>query len=194
VKREDIPVRLRLARAQDIARIPDAALKTMSPADVAPRLLAAGEYRRRASVPHLDGDLYRYRLGLASEVLTTADPKRAAELVKAAGVQSPPLAAAPRALAKSVASDRQATLDDLAKAAMAAVQRRAAGLGLQIDRVALQLKGVQGTIADATGGQVAERLSKAAAYRQKAAAASTGTDRSTYLQLARELEQTAGAA
>jgi hypothetical protein len=34
-------------------------------------------------VPGLDADLFRYRIGLASEVLTTDDPKRAAELVKA---------------------------------------------------------------------------------------------------------------
>ena len=86
MRRTDIPVRLRIARAADIAKIPDTALKAMAPADVAPRLLAADEYRRRAAVPHLDGDLYRHRLSLAREVLATADPKRAAELVKAAGV------------------------------------------------------------------------------------------------------------
>lgn len=86
MKRADIPIRLRIARAADVAKIPDAALKAMAPADVAPRLLAADEYRRRASVPHLDGDLYRYRLDLAREVLETTDPGRAAELVKAAGV------------------------------------------------------------------------------------------------------------
>jgi hypothetical protein len=86
MRRQDIPARLRIARAADVAKIPDVALKAMAPADVAPRLLAADEYRRRAAVPHLDGDLYRHRLGLAREVLETADPKRAAELVKAAGV------------------------------------------------------------------------------------------------------------
>jgi hypothetical protein len=86
MRRSDIPARLRVARAADIAKIPDAALKAMAPADVAPRLLAADEYRRRARVRGLDGDLYRHRLGLAREVLETADQGRAAELVKAAGV------------------------------------------------------------------------------------------------------------
>jgi hypothetical protein len=88
VRREDIPARLRVARASDCQRIPLAALKSMKPADVAPRLLAADEFRRRARVPHLDGDLMSYRLSQASEVLTTADPKRAAQLLAKAGITS----------------------------------------------------------------------------------------------------------
>lgn len=104
MRREDIPARLRVARPADCRRIPLAALKSMQPADVAPRLSAADEFRRRARVPHLDGDLMSYRLGLASEVLATADPKRAAALIKAAGItpgQRPAAASGP--LAKSPA-------------------------------------------------------------------------------------------
>jgi hypothetical protein len=92
--RSQIPARLRADRAHDCARIPSAALKSMTPADVAPRLLAHDEYVRRARVPHLDGDLLRHRLGLAREVLTTADPRRAAELIAKAGVSPGATAAA----------------------------------------------------------------------------------------------------
>lgn len=88
MRRADIPVRLRTTRAADCAKIPDAALAKMTPADVETRLQAADEFRRRAAVPHLDGDLLRGRLALAREVLTTPDPKRATALAKAAGVPS----------------------------------------------------------------------------------------------------------
>jgi hypothetical protein len=86
VRRGEIPDALLKARKADIDRIPAAVLAKLTRADLANRLLAAGEYRRRASVPHLDGDLFRLRIGQASEVLTTSDPKRAGELVKGAGV------------------------------------------------------------------------------------------------------------
>lgn len=86
MNRAQIPDALLKSRGAEIRRIPDRVLAKLTRADLANRLLAAGEYRRRASVPHLDGDLYRHRLGLATEILTTDDPKRAAELVKGAGV------------------------------------------------------------------------------------------------------------
>jgi hypothetical protein len=86
VRRAEIPDGLLKARRADIDRIPGRVLAKMTRGDLSNRLVAAGEYRRRASVPHLDGDLLRYRLGLASEVLTTDDQNRAAELVKGAGV------------------------------------------------------------------------------------------------------------
>ena len=90
MRREDIPAGLRIARAKDVARIPAAALAKMQPADVALRLLAADEYRRRAEVPHLDGDLFRARISQASTVLTTANPAEASALIKAAGVTATP--------------------------------------------------------------------------------------------------------
>lgn len=86
MRRAEIPDGLLKARRADIDRIPGRVLAKMTRGDLPDRLVAAGEYRRRASVPHLDGDLYRYRLGLATEVLTTDDSQRAAELVKGAGV------------------------------------------------------------------------------------------------------------
>lgn len=92
MNRAQIPGALLNARRADIDKIPAAVLKTLTRADLADRLLAAGVYRQRASVPHLDGDLFRARLGQASEVLATSSPQRAAELIKGAGVGVTPAA------------------------------------------------------------------------------------------------------
>jgi hypothetical protein len=129
MRREDIPARLRVARPADCQRIPLAALKSMAPADVGPRLAAADEYRRRARVPHLDADVLRYRLGLATEVLTTADPKRAADLVKAAGVQvapQPPAAPASRTAVRPAALSKAGPAADAAFPALNLFQRKSA--------------------------------------------------------------------
>jgi hypothetical protein len=86
VNRAQIPDALMKARRADIDRIPTPVLAKLTRADLVNRLLAAGEYRRRAAVPHLDSDLFWLRHGQASEVLTTSDLRRADELVKGAGV------------------------------------------------------------------------------------------------------------
>lgn len=89
MNRSDIPAALRVSRAADVARIPAAVLKSMTPGDVAPRLLAADEFRRRAGQRHQLPETARMYAGLASEILTTADQHRAAALLKAAGVPWP---------------------------------------------------------------------------------------------------------
>lgn len=86
MNRSDIPAALRVSRAADVARIPAAVLKSMTPGDVAPRLLAADEFRRRAGQRHQLPETARMYAGLASEILTTGDSKRAAALMKSAGV------------------------------------------------------------------------------------------------------------
>lgn len=85
MRRTEIPDALLKARRKDIDKIPDRVLKTLTRAGLVNRLLAAGEFRKRANVPHLDGDQLAYRLGQVHDVLTTDDPQRAATLVKAAG-------------------------------------------------------------------------------------------------------------
>ena len=84
--RSQIPAAVAKARAADIDRIPLAALAKMAPADVSPRLLAADEMRRRAFAHGQPADLARMYSDLASEVLTTADPKRAGAIMKTAGI------------------------------------------------------------------------------------------------------------
>ena len=86
--RSEIPAILAKARTADVARIPVTALAKMSPPDVAPRLQAADEMRRRARVRGAPADMARWYFDLAGEVLATDDPERAAEIIKAAGVKT----------------------------------------------------------------------------------------------------------
>lgn len=193
MRRAEIPDSLMKARGADIGRVPVTALAKMTRGDLVARLNAAAEYRRRGRQPRQPAEAARMYADLASESLTTTDPKRAAGLVKAAGVTP---AARPRALPSQAA--RKATTDDLAQVAMKAVEARARALSLGIDRVALQLRGVQGTIAAATGGPVrtrsGEQLAKAARYERQAAVVTDPADRRGYLELARAEREKAGLA
>jgi hypothetical protein len=86
MRREDIPWRLAASRGQLLARIPSATLAKMAPCDLAPRLLAHDAMIRKARVPHLDHDLYRLRIRMATDALTETDPRAVAAIMKAAGV------------------------------------------------------------------------------------------------------------
>ena len=86
MQRSEIPWRLAAARGATIARIPGATLAKMAPCDLAPRLLAHDALIRKARVPHLDRDLYCYRVRMATDALTETDPRQLAAIMKAAGV------------------------------------------------------------------------------------------------------------
>lgn len=215
MKRQDIPVRLRVARGADIDRMPLA--KMASPAEVTGRLLAHDEFQRRARVPHLDADLYRHRIRQATQVLTTSDPAEAAALIKAAGVT--PRAHRPaHAAAKSAASTRPPetvaypAIDTLVAKAAAAQSVATALLAMASDGQLPQLErdigrmrrhaeagrpfmrrgqvaaqaGV-GTIAKAVGESGA--IAKALEYREKAFAVSDPGLRQGYLELAKQAER-----
>ncbi len=218
MRHAEIPAGLAKARAADIARIPTRVLAKMTRADLADRLVAAGEYRRRARVPHLDGDLFSYRLGLATEVLTTDDPKRAAELVKAAGVGvtvgagragSRPASstrvtkAAPDGgypavdllVDKATAARSVATaLIELAKAGrLADLERDIARMRRDISSGRRELvKGPANGLAKSAGA--AADVSKAARYERQASRVTEPGLRQGYLELARAEREKAGAA
>ena len=223
MKHSEIPAGLAKARSADIARIPNRVLAKMTRADLANRLVAAGEFRRRASVPHLDGDLYRYRLGLASEVLTTDDPKRAAELVKAAGVgvtigtgrAARPAAAATGTLRKGAAPDgviRYPAVDLLVDKANAArsvatalMELAKAGRLADLERdIASMRRHVSSGRRELVKGPPAAGLvkaagtsadtSKAARYERKAQLVTDPELRQGYRELARREREKAGMA
>lgn len=169
MRRAEIPDALLKARRADIDRIPAAVLAKLTRADLANRLLAAGEYRRRADVPHLDGDLFRLRIGQASEVLATSDPKRAAELVKGAGVGAAPARPAPGRLPPTRLRRSAAPVR-----AAGAVRYAASELAWQ----------------RSPAGQA---MAKAAEYKRKAYQVSDPELRKGYLDLAAQERQKAGA-
>jgi hypothetical protein len=86
VNRAEIPDALLKARRADIDRIPSTVLKTLTRVDLVNRLVAAGEFRRRAGQRNQPPDAARMYSDLVGEALTTTDPKRAESLAKAAGV------------------------------------------------------------------------------------------------------------
>lgn len=196
MRREDIPARLRVARPDDCKRIPAAALKSMTPAGVVSRLAAASEFRRRARVPHLDGDLYRYRIGQAGEVLATTDLKRAAELIKAAGVTTAAPArrpALPGDLRKAAAgpaggqriSSRSATVPTPALDAMGQAPSLTEGLTSAIQKghlgaVQKELGLIAAAHAELSG------TSRAAHYERQAARVTSPADRRAYEELAKQ--------
>lgn len=195
--RSQIPARLRVSRAADCQRIPAAALAKMIPADVAPRLLAADEFRRRASVPHLDGDLVRYRTSLASEVLTTADPKRAAQLVAKAGITPQEATPAPLAKAMPAGGQRSAgrsitvptpALDELGRSRSLLDGLTSAARKGQLGALQRELGLVAAAHADLSG------VSKAARYRELAQRVTDPEMRKAYRELAERARQEAGAA
>jgi hypothetical protein len=87
--RSQIPAALRASRPRDCSRFTTGALSKMQPPDVAIRLITRDALLAKARQRLADADGYRLYTGLAAEVFS-ADPKRAAELCKAAGVSATP--------------------------------------------------------------------------------------------------------
>lgn len=92
--RSQISPALMKARGRDIAKIPLAAMKTISsPGELGMRLNAYDALVAKARRPHLEAGLLAGYHQLATEVLTTEDRARAVELMKTAGTAphySPP--------------------------------------------------------------------------------------------------------
>jgi hypothetical protein len=255
MRREDIPWRLAAARGKDLARIPLATMAAMAACDLAPRLLAHDAMIRKARVPHLDHDLYRLRIRMATDALTETDPRAVAAIMKAAGVawsgHDPMVGrhthAHPAfgsrgsdathehehshdgdanhrhrhagASAKSAKSAAQIAADAVRAAASPppgrprpALARSAAPGPVRKAPEPASAATVWAELAEASPEPVqaatyrqmardarersasgADHLSKAADYEAKAARVSSGEDRGTYLELAREERQKARA-
>jgi hypothetical protein len=219
VIRSQIPDAMLAARRADIDRIPAPALAKMTRTDLAERLVAAGNFRSRARQRHQPAETARMYSGFASEVLATTDLKRAAALVKAAGVGAPgpsrPAVPAPRAgaspVAKAAAGQTTITypaLDLLTEKATAArsvataiIELAKAGrLGdLERDISALRRDFGSGRMELVKGppglakGAGAAPPPKAAEYERLAGVAVDPETRRGYLELARRERERAGA-
>lgn len=175
MNRAEIPDALLKARRADIDKIPGRVLKTLTRAGLTGLLLASGEYRRRAGVPHLDGDLLGHRLGLAREVLETDDPKRAAELIKGAGVAEAVLNTALRPAGAPRPAVRPAVGTRTSRAATATRRPSAADMSYITAEVAWQRS------------PAGRALAKAAEYERKAYVVTDPETRRGYLDLAKGL-------
>ena len=189
MNRAEVPDALMLSRRADIDRIPAAALAKMTRADLANRLVAAGEFRQRARQPRQPADTARMYADLAGEILTTTDPQRAAELVKSAGVGvtigTGRGGARPAAAART--TPRATAANALRKEAAPQVARRRIKITHQPDGTVVTDIGV-GDAGDDESGSAA----KAAVYEQQAARVTDPDMRRGYLELARRERESAG--
>ncbi len=184
------------ARRADLDRIPGRVLAKMTRADLVNRLAAAGEYKRRAHDPRADSDQFRYRISLASEVLSTDDPKRADELVKGAGVGvTTGTGRAPVRSAPSRPAPPRRPSPPSRQAGDMTMLLKMGGRTIRVDPA----RASQGAVSYAAGELAWQRsaagqaMAKAAQYERKADLASLPADRSAYLELARGEREKAGA-
>ena len=178
------------ARRADLARVPDRVLAKMTRADLVNRLAAAGEYKRRAHDPRADADQFRYRLGLATEVLTTDDPKRADELVKGAGPgvtlgtgRASVLSAPSRPVPSRRPSPPPRRVADMTMLV------KSGGRTIRVDPARASKAAAVSYAASELAWQrsaAGQAMAKAAQYERKAQLATSPADRSGYLELARQ--------
>jgi hypothetical protein len=182
MRRTEIPDALLKARRADIDRIPSTALAKMTRVDLVNRLVAAGEYRRRAAQQHQAVDAARIYADLAGETLTATDPKRVESLVKSAGVGVTIGAGRPATPARPTVRPAQAP------PLMAAV-RKSLGLPPRPSAASRSYTASEAAWQRSAAGRA---LAKAAEYRQRAAVVSDPQLRESYLELAAQERQKAG--